>query len=83
MKRQLQFRNIECKASLVRDTSISSLPGPNASLNPRYVYELGAGNCPGFQLIDAFKKIKPMKINKTVLDSEFQVVDSGKQELDS
>ena len=61
MKRQLQFRNIECKASLVRDTSISSLPGPNASLNPHYVYELGAGNCPGFQLIDAFKKIKPMK----------------------
>ena len=45
---------------------------------------LGAGNCQGFQLIDmSLRKYNQWKINKTVLDSEFEIVDSGNQVLDS
>ena len=84
MKRQLQFLNIECRFP-------RSL-GPNASLNPRYVSELGAVNRPGFQLTDAFKRSTTNKKltkrsphvreSETVLDSEFQLVDSGIHVLD-
>ena len=63
------------------DMSISPLPGAQRVVKSPLCW--GPGTSGVFNWLMRLRKYNQWKINKTVLDSEFQVVDSGNQVLDS